>query len=112
VKETVVLTITAEAFLKLLYSHPDISIYLLQVFARQLFELGEDVGTRVSDNLIERTRAAVMKFSELAHGGTVTMQIDELATIVGATRYRMVNVLKDLEEEGKVRIVKNIITVI
>lgn len=111
-KPCVLLTLSAESFLKLIYSNPEIAVFLLQAFARQLFELGADVGTRVTDNLIERTRSALMKFEEASAGGNFKLEVDDLSTIVGATRLRMIDVLKDLEQEGRIKLQKDSIQIV
>jgi CRP/FNR family transcriptional regulator, cyclic AMP receptor protein len=100
--ELVVLTLSAVDFLKVLYLFPEISISLLKYFARRIYELGHETETMLVKNLTDRVFFALEKLSEMHGSKEVSISFDDLALIVGSTRDRIVESLKNLQEDGKI----------
>lgn len=103
-QETTALTLNKESFIKILKENPDLALSLLKNMSQGIRMNDEHLEDMLIKNLYERTWKILNTLSGYFPNQTVTLSHEELATIVGATRARVTEVLDQLQNEQKVKI--------
>ncbi|MCL5113692.1 MAG: Crp/Fnr family transcriptional regulator [Patescibacteria group bacterium] len=104
IKETEVFLLTKENFINLLKTHPKASINLLKSLSKRLRNLTERVEGVVAKSMEDRTLEALQILSKFFLKKEILLSHEELATIVGATRARVTEVLDNLKNKGKIEL--------
>lgn len=108
----IVYVLTGKDFIDLLKKHPQISIALLKSLSKRLRNLTGRVEDVMSKNIEERTLGTLQSLSRFSLKKEILLSHEELATIVGATRARVTEVLDILEKIGKIKLEHRKITLL
>lgn len=103
-KDTIAYVLTGKNFIDLLKKHPQISITLLKSLSKRLRKLTGRMEDMMSKNIEERTLEALRILSRFFPKKEILLSHEELATIVGATRARVTEVLDNLKNEEKIEL--------
>lgn len=101
IQHTQLLLLTREDFSKILHQHTDAAINLLATLSHRVRATNEYVEDVFSKNLAERTWKTLQTLSRYFPNNDITLSQEELATIIGATRARVTEILDQLQIEGK-----------
>lgn len=104
IQDTIVFTLTKADFINLLKTYPKTSITLLKFLSRRLRNITDKVEGVMSKSMEKRTVDALSILSKLFPKSEILLSHEELATIIGATRARVTEVLDMLESEGKIKL--------
>lgn len=104
IKETEVFLLTKENFINLLKTHPVISIHLLKSLSKRLRNLTEKMEGVMAKSIEDRTLETLQILSRFFPKKEILLSHEELATIVGATRARVTEVLDNLKSKGKIEL--------
>lgn len=101
-QESVMLCLNRHDFMKVLSAHPQTAINLLKTLSVRVRENGKTLEDMYSLNLYERTWKTLKTLSSFFPNHDVNLSQEELATIIGATRARVTEVLNELKSQGKI----------
>lgn len=104
IQETEVFILTKEDFINLLKTHSAISIHLLKSLSKRLRNLTEKMEGVMAKNIENRTLEILQILSRFFPKKEILLSHEELATIVGATRARVTEVLDNLKSKGKIEL--------
>lgn len=104
IQETHTLMLRKSDFINILRENPNLSINLLKVFTQRLRSNDLMVEDVLSKNLVERTWKSIQTLSKFFPNHEINLSQEELAEIVGATRARVTEALKELSKEGKIEL--------
>ncbi len=104
IQETEVFILAKADFINLLKSHSAISIHLLKSLSKRLRSLTEKMEGVMAKNIEDRTLQTLQILSRFFPKKEILLSHEELATIVGATRARVTEVLDSLKSEGKIEL--------
>ena len=107
-----VLKLTRTDFSRILHQHPDTAINLLSTLSTRVRSANEHLEDVFSKNLEERTWKMLQTLAHYFPNQQITLSQEELATMVGATRARVTEVLADLADTGKITLAHRKIQVI
>ena len=102
IQPTHTLILTQKDFSRILSAHPQMAINLLKTLSRRIRALNEQMEDILTKNLTDRTLKALKVLSKLFENGEIALSHEELATIIGATRARVTEVLDQLKKENKI----------
>jgi len=111
-QELLVLTISKANFMKVLNDHPKIAIRILQLFSKRIRKVDERLEEVMTQNLIQRVFKTLQILAKYFPNGEITLNQEELAPIIGATRPRITEALHALEKANKVDLAQRKITLI
>jgi len=97
-----VLILKGEDFIKILRVYPEIAIVMLSQLNKRIRNIDQNVEDVLTKNLRERTWKALLTLSNYFPERKILMSHEELASIVGATRARITEILDLLEKENKI----------
>ncbi len=103
-QNTIAYVLTGKNFVDLLKKHPQVSITLLKSLSKRLRKLTGRMEDIMSKNIEERTLGALRILSRFFPKKEILLSHEELATIVGATRARVTEVLDALRKTGKIKL--------
>lgn len=104
IQETHVLVMTKEDFLFLINNYPGFAINILKLWAKKVRGNNEQREINFSLQLKDRTLRALQILAPNFPNNEISIAQEELADIVGATRPRVTEVLKDLEKENLIKL--------
>lgn len=110
--ETTVLTLSQTDFANILQKHPTIAIHLLSSLSKRLRITNQHLEDMASKSLKTRTWNTLQTLQHYFHEREITLTHEELASIVGATRARITEILNSFEEEGKITLSHRNITLL
>lgn len=110
IQEVLALLIPKEIFIQALTKYPTFALNLLQSWANKVRAINQQ--RESSLNLKERTLSALKTLAQHFPDKTITLSQEELASIVGATRARVTEVLNELEKERNITHTKRTIIVL
>jgi CRP-like cAMP-binding protein len=96
------LVLSSDSFRNILKNYPDISIRLLASLSKRIRDSDQRLEDFVTKSLKTRSWNALKTLEIYFPDGEIALSHEELATIVGATRARITEVLNELEKENKV----------
>ena len=99
---TKALILKGEDFIKILRVYPEIAIVMLSELNKRIRNIDQNVEDILTKNLRERTWKTLLTLSNYFPKRKVLMSHEELASIVGATRARITEILDLLEKENKI----------
>jgi CRP-like cAMP-binding protein len=96
------LEISATDFNNILKKNPEIAVHLLETFSQRLQNNNIYMEEVLSKNLKDRSLDILQSLAKYFPNNDVVLSQEELATIIGATRARVTEVLHILALEGKI----------
>jgi CRP-like cAMP-binding protein len=96
------LEVSATDFNNILKKNPEIAVHLLETFSQRLQNNNIYMEEVLSKNLKERSLDILQSLAKYFPDKDVVLSQEELATIIGATRARVTEVLNILALEGKI----------
>lgn len=100
--ETTVLTLSQTDFVNILQKHPKIAIHLLSSLSKRLRTTNQHLEDVLSKSLTTRTWNTLQLLQHYFKKNEISLTHEELASIVGATRARITEILDNFQEEGKI----------
>lgn len=99
---------------RLLQVHPSVGFRLLEVLGRRVLELEQRIEQLAYQNVPERLASALLEWAAEERGVLILRGYthDDLADVVGAARQTVSSALRELEEEGTIRLGRKSITVL
>lgn len=103
-KPTTIFILRREDFIKILEKHPETAVNLLKTLAKRVRTTNQRMEELLSLNLTERTWKMLQTLSGYFPNKDILLSQEELASIIGATRARVTEVLNHLKDQGKISI--------
>ncbi len=97
-----VLILTSYDFRAMLKKNPNTAIHLLSSLSKRIRETDQHVEDLLTQNLITRTENILQVLKRYFPNEEITLTHEELASIIGATRARITEVLNLLQEQNKI----------
>lgn len=111
-EETEVLFIPADKLHSLIQEHPEWLSYIFRLYHQRFEELLEVVNAVAFKKMDQRLLALLHTKQELLQSRVLAVTHEELANELGTARVVVSRLLKQLEEEGRVRLGRNRITLL
>jgi CRP/FNR family transcriptional regulator, cyclic AMP receptor protein len=102
IKETHTLFVTKKEFLHILDTYPRISINLLRIMSQKIRRANDQRVNNFSLQLKDRVLKVLQTLATHFPNQEIALSQEELALIIGATRPRVTEILKKLEEEKSI----------
>jgi CRP/FNR family transcriptional regulator, cyclic AMP receptor protein len=102
IKDTLFYTLRRDHFLSIINQNPQIALNLINSLTVTIRNMDKMLEDSKSQNLYERTLAILQSLAVFFENRDIIYSQEELATIVGATRSRVTEVLHDLQRDRKI----------
>jgi len=111
-EETEVLFLPIDKVSELIKEYPEWLDYIFRLYHKRFEELLEVVNAVAFQKVDERLFNFIHKKAELNHSQTITITHEQLANELGTARVVVSRLLKQLEENGKLKLGRNKITLV
>lgn len=102
ISDTRLLVLSRGDFSKILKNYPEMAMKLIQLLAKRVRLADKYLEEVISKDLKGRVFDSLEILSNYFPDSKITLSHEEIASIVGATRPRVTEVLEELEKEGKI----------
>lgn len=102
IKHTLFYTLSRENFINIILKNPQIALNVIKSLTQSIRNMDQLLENNKSKNLYERTFATLQSLAIYFNNNDIAYSQEELASIVGATRSRVTEVLHDLQKNRKI----------
>jgi CRP/FNR family transcriptional regulator, cyclic AMP receptor protein len=106
-KQADVLMIPINAFERFVEAHPHLAFRIIKVMSKKIYSLQQKLNEMLSLNVEERLLSILKQMNHLSKTELIHLTHQELGNIVGASRETVTRQLKKLEQQGKIKIKKD-----
>jgi CRP/FNR family transcriptional regulator, cyclic AMP receptor protein len=106
-KQADVLMIPISAFERFVEAHPHLAFRIIKVMSKKIYSLQQKLNEMLSLNVEERLLSILKQMNNLSKTELIHLTHQELGNIVGASRETVTRQLKKLEQQGKIKIKKD-----
>ncbi|MFN7252149.1 MAG: Crp/Fnr family transcriptional regulator [Anaerobacillus sp.] len=106
-KQADVLMIPINAFERFVEAHPHLAFRIIKVMSKKIYSLQQKLNEMLSLNVEERLLSILKQMNNLSKTELIHLTHQELGNIVGASRETVTRQLKKLEQQGKIKIKKD-----
>lgn len=100
--DTTVLILSRNDFISILQKYPQTAIHLLSSLTKRLRDTNQHLEDVLCKSLATRTWNTLHILQHYFKRNEISLTHEELASIVGATRARITEILDDFQDEGKI----------
>ena len=111
IQPTIMLVFENQNLRAFFQSNPNLAMHIFEVLVKRLRKLHETMEDVVKTTLMHRVWKTLQVLDTQFENKGIKLSQESLADIVGATRARVSEVLKELEREGKIKISYKVITI-
>ena len=100
-KDTQMLVVCGDDFHKMIERHPIVAMNLLNVLAKRIRHMHQQLKDFIASSLLDRTFKTLSVLGKCFPEGEITLSHEDLAVILGATRPRVTEALQSLKKSKK-----------